>query len=524
MSSDIIKQNLSAYTIREAKGMNGIRTVGGEKSIKFIPEWLQNVAGTIWEFSTKLGGFVWGKISSAFNFTFTGVWGFLTSSVQFLWSFNWDATDQQLDSLLSGIQIQLSAQLGGTLGNLAGFLVCGAVPGAAMLKFNKMLAVRILKEVGEEALEELGGNLSALCSTAFLGLAQTAMISIFKSARRNLKNYFKDPTSNQSRFMKKIFGAGFDNFIASWGDGKNNYSFSNQTEEALDRIPNELVREFLEEFLEEFAEACIEAGYIVAGGLDEWVAQQKTQREAILGEEKILEITPNRAAGDEKIILAGNEALVKSALPSVIASHQLVENRDIGQFMGSTVQSHVKKDRLELGIRIVWKTKPRPPWGDADSTECTIEGIDRSKLEWDIIKLLAGGVNGYMWGRFRATANLSNGGQFVINAGTKDEAEDMAKKLLTLSEFDVLTLSVTESLKEGLRATGKQLEIESKRVYPAYLTIINQKKLINEQRQGVQTLTGTYKRRSHQLNLWTTKEPLNFKDIVQELLRDGTGI
>lgn len=520
-NSDIVKTSLEAFEI--AQNTNYEISANGQES-DWIPDWLEAIAKPVWDAIVNFGGFIFGLVGSALEFTLSKAWGIVVQSSVFVWNFNWDQTDEQLDQQVANLQILLSSQLGATTGSLLGYLVCGAIPGAAMLKFNKALAIKILKDVGEEALEEFASNLAVLCQTALNGLFQMTLINSFKAVRRFLKDFFNNPNSPQSRFMSGIFGDRFNDFIAGWGDGKDNYSFSNLTEEAIERIPNANLRAFVEEMLEEFADSCIEAGYIVAGGLDEWVAQKKLEKQALLGEQKIVEIIPNRDAPDEKLILAGNEALLKNTLVQTINNHNMIENRNIGQFMGSQVQTFLKKDPLELGIKIVWATKQKPPFGqDCKFVDCTIEGIDRSKLEWELIKTLAGGENGFNWGRFRATANLSNGGQFVIHGNTKEEAEDMARRLIQLSEFEILTLSVTEHLREGLRRVGQPLEIDDRRVYPVYMTITNRQKIINEARRGQGTLNGTYFKRSHQINLWTSNPPRNYDDIITELLRDGTG-
>jgi hypothetical protein len=62
-------------------------------------------------------------------------------------------------------------------------------------------------------------------------------------------------------------------------------------------------RNFTEEALEEGSEACIEAGFAVAGGIDAWLAQQAMQRNSLLGSDRTVEITPDRSAPDERIIL-----------------------------------------------------------------------------------------------------------------------------------------------------------------------------------------------------------------------------
>jgi hypothetical protein len=299
---------------------------------------------------------------------------------------------------------------------------------------------------------------------------------------------------------------------------KQSWTFAEAVEEKIEEIPNQAIRNFTEEFLEEFFDACVEAGYIVANGIDAWYTQQRLQRDIILGGEEGVEIKPNRAS-DERIVLVGREQLIKPVITQAVANSQLVENRDIGQIMGFPVREHVKKERLKLSIKIVWKSTQKPPWGDADLVDCTIPQVDRSKLDWQLIKTLAGGENGFRTGRFLALANLTNGYQMRVWGATKDAAEDRLKALLYLSEEELLSLNITELTKEGVRAAGQPMEKEDYQIYPAYFTVLNQAKVLNQEQKGVATLTGLYKRRSHQILLWTENKPRSFDEVIAELLR-----
>jgi hypothetical protein len=521
MSSDIIKTSLDAFQIAEEVG---ILEISGGSPNNWIPDWLEDIGKAIWDVGSQLVGFVASSLGSALQFTFSRAWSIIVQSAQFAWNFNWDVTDQQLDAMLNNLQILIASQLGATAGSLAGYLVCGALPGAVMLKFNKALAVKILKDVGEEALEEFAANLAMVCQTALNGLIQMTFINFYKNARRALKTFFQNPNSPQNQFFSSIFGEGFNSFIAGWGDGKDNYSFANLMEEKIESIPNLALRSFVEEFVEEFADSCIEAGYIVAGGLDDWVATQKLQKTALLGEQKIVELTPNREAPDEKLILAGNEALIKSTLPVVISTHQQIANRDVGMIAGETLRDNITKVKPPLTLVLQWAYYETPPFrrGNRDLRQCEIPNIKRSKLDWNLIKQAMGGANGYMWGRFKAYATLLDSlGNKVspvkLYAGTAGEAEDRLRALITLTDCEITSFSVTEELREGRKATGRALHKESARIYPAYMTLINSQKIINEA-NGYTQLTGTYRRQKDRIEMWTTTAPDDFDDRIAELL------
>ncbi len=508
---DIVVGKLRSRIERRSVGTYGVRRIeaplasGGSTGSGIISKIL------------NFAGWLTSGVKSLFRFSASGVWGGIVQTTAFLWHFNWNASDEQLDAQLEGIQNQIATVLGTTFGNLAGYYVCGMLPASKMLRFNEALGARILEEVSEEAFDEFANNLAQLCRTAWYLTAAATITTAYKNTRRVIKGIFENPDSPQSQALEAIFGDKTQEAIAAWGNDNQPWTFAEEVDDRVDSIDNTYIRNFTEEFLEEFFDSCVEAGYIVAHGIDAFYAQQRLQRDIILGSEEGVEIKPNRES-DERIVLVGREQLIKPVITQTMANSQFVENRDIGQIMGLPTREHVKRERLKLSVKIVWKSTQKPPWGKADLVECTIPQVDRTKLEWQLIKSLAGGENGFTTGRFLAIANLTGGFQMKIWGATEQEAESRLKALLQLSEETFLTINITELTKQGERAAGKPMEKESYQVYPAYMTILNQTKTLNQEQKGIATLTGLYKRRDQQILLWTSREPRSFKSVVSELL------
>lgn len=236
----------------------------------------------------------------------------------------------------------------------------------------------------------------------------------------------------------------------------------------------------------------------------------------------------------EEIILSGTEETLKPIIALLIGIHQLIENRDIGDIVGSPLEEHVRAHPHTIKLTIFWYPKKEPPF-TANAGEklvrpyCNIPDVNRKKLDWTKIKETAGGSNGYTWGRFRCTANLDNGRQMQVHAGEAKEAEERLKALASLSTAKILTLSVTEEKKEGRRATNHSLYKENTKVYPAYFVVVNSEKILVESERQRQpklpgqkksTLAGDFQRnRTRKIPLWTEKEPGNVKEIIKEALR-----
>ncbi len=228
----------------------------------------------------------------------------------------------------------------------------------------------------------------------------------------------------------------------------------------------------------------------------------------------------------ERIILKGRSETLKPIITQILAIYQLIENRDIGEFCGSPLDEAVKSKPQALKIKLLYYSVPAPPWKPPTPTTRFIRGnyhvpfISRSKVDWSLIKAAAGGDNGYMWGHWRATANIEKDGalaQMQIHGSSKSEAVQRLKALAALSEGRIASLGCTEEEKEGDRLTNPSLYKEMTRVYPAYFTIIHQEKVFTESSRS--TLRGKYKQTKFRIPLWTDTKPKDADEIIREALR-----
>lgn len=195
-------------------------------------------------------------------------WDLFVRSITFIVNFNWNISDAELDQQVDQGWAALSGQLGGTLGNAAGHLICGIAPGVFMFRLNVPLALKMIKEAGEEFLDEFGANLNMLIRSLIATSSRAVFSYLFKKIRKSL---FPDKTGNHEPWS---FAIGWDNY--------------------LDSIDDNRVRQYTEESVEEGWEACTQAGYILANVIDGHYAQLKMDKEVLLGNDKIVEIEFSR--------------------------------------------------------------------------------------------------------------------------------------------------------------------------------------------------------------------------------------
>lgn len=461
------------------------------------PGLIQNV----WNAVTKFAGFIGGLVK-AISFSATKIWGWVIGAIERLKSFNWNASDEELATMIENQNVALAGLWGGVVGQGFGWLagigigygvafLCPVVGGAALARLTAT-------SVGREALEELLPALrNALAQTAG-ALANSALISVYTNYRRLLK-------SAPIEFLRGLYGNETADFIKNqYGNkGGPDMSFNVQMDEAVESISNKYLQEFLEEFFDESWDSFTEAGFIVAQEIDAAFAQNKASQRELLGPERSIEITPDREADDETFkLIKMPQTLAVPAIQQTLNTQRLLYNRDIGSVIGQPAGSMGRANFQTRQLVIVFRSRPMPPWRELTGKRCkqTSTQIPDLKLgvTWSEIKSAA---DPYTWGRFKATANMDNRRQLAVYGATKLEAERKLRKLALLSTSNILTLSVSEEEDRPIK-----LKKEPTQMYPAYATLINRRNSIDG--QGRTSIDNrTYDEEVIRFPLWVTNEP-----------------
>jgi hypothetical protein len=452
------------------------------------------------------------------------LWGLAVSTQQAIYNFNWRQTDEEIDNQIKGIQSALFAIAGGALGNALGWAVCGILPGVVITRFNPALGAYVLKEVGEEALDEFIGNLQALARYSAQALIRTWIYNAFKAGRKWL---FTNPTFLK-RKIAEFVGINYDSERELYLSKKRgHWSFYSRDQEKLDSIKDPGWRAFIEEFYEEFGEACIEAGFVVAYSVESYYAMNRRENESVLGVDQAVEIKPDRST-NETIVLTGKQELLKPQILQVLTDHQVLGARDLGTIVGMPADDYLR-DRVQTKtiymILSLSESKSPPFAASATRVQIEVPDVNRAALDWDRIKLAIGGANGYLYGRYYAVAHFESGRKMKCYAASKEEALDRIRALSFLVDSTLRTITTGEEDKEGERLLYPSLQKDLVKVYPNYATIFNRIELLQTAtRQGVRSIrTGkAYELREDQLPLWTDRKPSTWESSIANLLNRGT--
>lgn len=279
--------NLFSRLARAKVGSTGIRTfirsslgtkpksggVGG------VVEW---VLSAVTSFTGWICKGLWDALSSILSWSFSKLWGLFCTAVQYIWHFNWNANDEEMDNSLKSAWDAFGGQLGGLAGKAAGSLVVLG-GGATLFCFNEALGMHVLREVGEEAFSELAQSTAPVLQSIGNLTGRWAFNAAYKGIRDAMgmnpdSFYHTDEELVEMQIRGEItydqrmkMRQGRDALKAE----RKPYSFAQEFEDWIETFPEGFVRNFVEEFFEEGFETIQELGYVATSAIDGHIAAHK---------------------------------------------------------------------------------------------------------------------------------------------------------------------------------------------------------------------------------------------------------
>lgn len=218
------------------------------------------------------------------------MWAQVTSAVRYALNFNINISDAEIDQQIKQAEIALAAARGSLAGQSLGYAICGILPTATIAVFNEPLALYMIKEVGEEAIEDISASLANLVSLQLQQYVRKGFFQLFK----NYKSLFRGAAIGFANILVRAGILTQESVDKANKERSKPWSIASALEESIESIEDPIAQAYAEEFWDEFGESCIEAGYIVANSADSYFAMQKMLNASMLGEEKLIEIQPIR--------------------------------------------------------------------------------------------------------------------------------------------------------------------------------------------------------------------------------------
>lgn len=473
----------------------------------------------------RLKGWVTEKASNWLaNISFRAVLGLVVATVQFILNFNFNTSDEEFEAAIKARELAWYGQLGETLGTFAGWLVCGVVPSLLIGTVNEGLMMHLLLEVGEEAFDEVGSELQNLLLLGMKQHIQNLASRMFMGLRSAIKTAANQ--KDQSLIGKGVQAMiqqfpGLKPIIENWGKkGAKSWTIAGSINEWVESFPDGNLQEFLEEFIDAFGESCVEAGYVVAGGIDSWILNQKVAHDQIQGKLRVVEVLLDRSDPDSKVIVAGPERQVMQTLIEQKNQYMQMKRHDMGLIVGGEpVANTITTPGLPYA-RIIFSNsdtkKVKPTYID-------IHNLDRTKWDnWAAIKLACGGSNGYTWGAYWVEALLPDNNVIGCYAGSENEGENMIERLLPFSmsgdDLTKIQWNARHEMRKGSRTLYDSTYKSSRKQVPWEFIIVNPQRILNEE-NGRANRSGIYQDRQAVIPLWTDTAPDDFAETIAELFR-----
>lgn len=224
------------------------------------------------------------------SFNLSGLWSAVVTTGLKIVNFNWNVTDAQLDQRIKQAEIAINGAYGGLIGGTLGYAICGLIPTATIAVFNEALALHVLEELGEEAAEEIAAKTATWLQLVFKQYIDKGFVNLYKNYRSVLR-----PAALSVAQLLVRAGILTQESVDEANKNRNKpWSFHSALESSIESIQDPAQQAYAEEFWEELTESCIEAGYIVAAGIDSYFAKARIANSNILGRERVVEIQPIR--------------------------------------------------------------------------------------------------------------------------------------------------------------------------------------------------------------------------------------
>lgn len=285
LSSRLTRTSATGATGIRRIAINATKGIGGDQKPESIWDGLARIAGSI--VSGIVAAF---KIVASINWT--KIWSAIVSASLFILNFNWNVSDDDLDKQIKGAEAAIAGAKGALAGASLGFAICGIIPTATIAVFNEAMALHILKELGEDAAEEIASAVANLIKLQLRQMLRKGFTALYK----NFRHLLRPAALGVAQLLVNAGILDQDSVDKANKNRNEPWSFASALENTIENIKDPNEQQYAEEFWEELGEACIEAGYIVAGGIDSYLAQQRLASASILGSTTVVSIAPVRSA------------------------------------------------------------------------------------------------------------------------------------------------------------------------------------------------------------------------------------
>ncbi len=467
---------------------------------------------------------IWEKIQQ-WGFNFTKAWEQLVQKTTFLLNFNFAASDESLFAGLKNLEDNLIERQWELGGYVLGASIVSIVGGGLTFAVNEAAGLYLLKEAGEEILQDFSSEVSSYFIQWNDFQRQKKFINGFVKNRRLLKKAVLNPNDIAHDFAIETFGK---ESIEQWGEKDGTWTINQWIQKKIDKLP-EKWQGRIESFLEGLGEGIIETGYTIAGALDRYFFEEKVNDlQNPQGTMRQITLIPNRD-NDERLLLVGNTQQLKPAVTQTIATAQLLDNRNIGEApaLGEWDEIPVTEN-VGIEICLEFMNYPNPPYWSKDRvsnlirSRLIVPNCNPLRLSWLELKTRFKNV-AFRKGEYIAECTLTSGRGLKVYCSSEAEGETLLENLAFFSYSDIVYPMEITHRTNIAKAQGKYQKRTLQPQYLSAITITNWRRLTKFQKRLGKIEPKDRKTAQKKLRLHYDSEPSWFKRELTEVLRIATG-
>ena len=428
MAITISRLSFGSYGVRQqSTGGTGIRQIQSFNTLTSTGGFFQNLFDSFKGFIINAGKL----IGNMLKFSATQIVDWFREAVEFVYEFNWDISDEQINQQIRQQWNSFETRVFGILGRSIGSLLSVGIGSAIAFYINPLLAKLLLAQISDDLFLELIGDLSSLMQQGLRSIAVAGFLSTYKSARQLVKKAYRNPRIKAIALKMGIK----PDAIESWGDKEvKDWSFSRRRDDFIESIENDQLQNNIQEFFDEAADGFWDTASSMA---NIWDAMQfQSQRE----EPQTVIYQPDRSQSEEFYLHGTSDQILNQAI-SVNNTLEAINNRDIGHYVVTEDDQPIVTNN-GIAIEFVFLHTVDSPYSKASKkhfakAQLIVPNIDKSKFTWEKLEELFR-PNAFTDGDFRGEFDLENGRKLVTRGATKRECEQMAEKFLQLTKLKLV--------------------------------------------------------------------------------------
>lgn len=437
-----------------------LRQAIGERNINLYDRYRTNNQGLARK--QVLANIGRGLLGNFIDWAIKNIGSYILQSAMTLYVMDWNKTDAEIEAQIKANETIIATQLGQLSANALVYTVGIGMFAKAATRYP-VVAGRTALTVAEEGGEEVQASIRSFLIGTRNATASSTILTTYLTGRRLL--------------------------LGAQTQKKEPWIASDQLDKIVESNKDANVKAYWSAFKDQMEDAILDLGYIINFGMLEAYEVMKAQRKAVLGKNRIVELTPDITKDNETVYVYGRTQQIIPQISGLIAQSRMIDKKDMGTFVGAPTNERPVAENATRLLKVFYiNTENR-------STQFVKDGKIRraTKVEMSITDLKPGltfnelksATENYQRGNTIVTAFLSNRRQMQIYCANKSDGRSIIQKMVALTDLEIVNWSYSEQDPGNIK---RKKEIET--MYPHYAILEVRRPTANDEEVGMRDYKG----------------------------------